>query len=180
MGSSSLTHSSNPFRVLFISIFIIQILLNITNSWIFCDIGRNCLLGNRKKIGKFLMRTFTYHSTFLYADDTSVKWWRGWGGGAPLSCRNSSCPAGEKEGTVTNPKYPWYHNNCQLREVQGWHQPETFHPVPIKREQGRKWSCSRIHVWLYTLFTLALKGQCHEIFGFRLFFMDHLPPSPWK
>jgi hypothetical protein len=30
------------------------------------DIGRNCLLGNRKKIAKFLMRTFTYHSTFLY------------------------------------------------------------------------------------------------------------------
>jgi hypothetical protein len=29
-------------------------------------IGRNCLLGNRKKIAKFLMRTFTYRSTFLY------------------------------------------------------------------------------------------------------------------
>jgi hypothetical protein len=27
------------------------------------DIGRNCLLGNRKKIAKFLMRTFTF--TFL-------------------------------------------------------------------------------------------------------------------
>ncbi len=30
------------------------------------DIGRNCLLGNKKKIAKFLMRTFTYRSTFLY------------------------------------------------------------------------------------------------------------------
>ncbi len=30
------------------------------------DIGRNCLLGNRKKIAKFLMSTFTYRSTFLY------------------------------------------------------------------------------------------------------------------
>jgi hypothetical protein len=30
------------------------------------DIGRNCLLGNRKKIAKFLMRTFTCRSTFLY------------------------------------------------------------------------------------------------------------------
>ncbi len=30
-------------------------------------IGRNCLLGNGKKIAKFLMRTFTYRSTFLYA-----------------------------------------------------------------------------------------------------------------
>jgi hypothetical protein len=29
-------------------------------------IGRNCLLGNGKKIAKFLMRTFTYRSTFLY------------------------------------------------------------------------------------------------------------------
>ncbi len=31
------------------------------------DIGRNFLLGNRKKIAKFLMRTFTCRSTFLYA-----------------------------------------------------------------------------------------------------------------
>jgi hypothetical protein len=31
------------------------------------DIGRNFLLGNRKKIAKFLMRTFTCGSTFLYA-----------------------------------------------------------------------------------------------------------------
>jgi hypothetical protein len=31
------------------------------------DIGRNYLLGNRKKIAKFLMRTFTCRSTFLYA-----------------------------------------------------------------------------------------------------------------
>jgi hypothetical protein len=30
------------------------------------DIGRNCLLGNRKKIAKFLMRAFTCRSTFLY------------------------------------------------------------------------------------------------------------------
>jgi hypothetical protein len=30
------------------------------------DIGRNSLLGIRKKIAKFLMRTFTYRSTFLY------------------------------------------------------------------------------------------------------------------
>jgi hypothetical protein len=30
-------------------------------------IGRNSLLGNRKKIAKFLMRTFTCRSTFLYA-----------------------------------------------------------------------------------------------------------------
>jgi hypothetical protein len=31
------------------------------------DIGRNFLLGNRKKIAKFLMSTFTCRSTFLYA-----------------------------------------------------------------------------------------------------------------
>jgi hypothetical protein len=30
------------------------------------DVGRNCLLGNGKKIAKFLMRTFTCRSTFLY------------------------------------------------------------------------------------------------------------------
>jgi hypothetical protein len=30
------------------------------------DIGRNCLLGTSKKIAKFLKRTFTYRSTFLY------------------------------------------------------------------------------------------------------------------
>jgi hypothetical protein len=31
--------------------------------------GRNCLLGNGKKIAKFLMRTFTCRSTFLYGLD---------------------------------------------------------------------------------------------------------------
>ncbi len=38
----------------------------VSNSWILNDIGRNSLLGNRKKIAKFLMRTFTCCSTFLY------------------------------------------------------------------------------------------------------------------
>ncbi len=37
-----------------------------TNSWILNNIGRNSLLGKRKKIAKFLMRTLTYRSTFLY------------------------------------------------------------------------------------------------------------------
>jgi hypothetical protein len=37
------------------------------SSEILNDIGRNSLLVNRKKIGKFLMRTFTCRSTFLYA-----------------------------------------------------------------------------------------------------------------
>jgi hypothetical protein len=37
------------------------------------DIGRNSLLGNRKKIAKFLMRTFTCRSTFLYALDVHDK-----------------------------------------------------------------------------------------------------------
>ncbi len=50
----------------FIPIFMIQILHNITNCRIFSDIGWNCLLGNRKKIAKFLMRTFTCWSTFFY------------------------------------------------------------------------------------------------------------------
>jgi hypothetical protein len=36
------------------------------------DIGRNCLLGNRKKIAKFLMRTFTCCSTFLYGSCITV------------------------------------------------------------------------------------------------------------
>ncbi len=34
-------------------------------------IGRNCLLGNGKKIAKFLMRTFTCRSTFLYGSVAS-------------------------------------------------------------------------------------------------------------
>jgi hypothetical protein len=38
----------------------------VSNSWILNDIGRKSLLGNRKKIAKFLMRTFTCRSTFLY------------------------------------------------------------------------------------------------------------------
>jgi hypothetical protein len=37
-----------------------------TNSWILNDIGRISLLGSRKKIAKFLMRTFTCRSAFLY------------------------------------------------------------------------------------------------------------------
>ncbi len=39
----------------------------VSNSWILNGIGRKSLLGNGKKIAKFLMRTFTYRSTFLYA-----------------------------------------------------------------------------------------------------------------
>ncbi len=41
-------------------------MIQYTNSWIFSDIGRNCLPGNRKKKAKFLTKTFTYRSTFLY------------------------------------------------------------------------------------------------------------------
>jgi hypothetical protein len=41
------------------------ICFNIHDSNICSDIGRNFLLGNRKKIAKFLMRTFTCRSTFL-------------------------------------------------------------------------------------------------------------------
>jgi hypothetical protein len=37
------------------------------SSKILNDIGRNSVWGNRKKIAKFLMRTFTCRSTFLYA-----------------------------------------------------------------------------------------------------------------
>ncbi len=38
-----------------------------TNRRILNDIGRNSLPGNRKKIAKFLMRTFACRSSFLYA-----------------------------------------------------------------------------------------------------------------
>jgi hypothetical protein len=41
------------------------------SSKILNDIGRNSLLGNRKKIAKFLMRTFTCRSTFLYGTRSS-------------------------------------------------------------------------------------------------------------
>jgi hypothetical protein len=55
---------------MFISVFMIQILYNIRpTAEFFSDIGRNCLLRNRKKIAKFLMRTFTCRSTFLYAKE---------------------------------------------------------------------------------------------------------------
>jgi hypothetical protein len=37
-----------------------------SNSLIWNDFGRNCLLGHRKKIAKFSKRTFTRCSTFLY------------------------------------------------------------------------------------------------------------------
>ncbi len=43
------------------------------NSRILNDIGRNSLLGKRKKIAKFLMRTFTYRSTFLYGPNRRSK-----------------------------------------------------------------------------------------------------------
>ncbi len=40
----------------------------VSNSWILNDIGSNFMLGNRKKIAKCLMRTFTCHSSpFIYA-----------------------------------------------------------------------------------------------------------------
>jgi hypothetical protein len=38
----------------------------VSNSWILNDIGRNFLLGKKKKIAKCLMRTFTCRSTFPY------------------------------------------------------------------------------------------------------------------
>jgi hypothetical protein len=37
----------------------------VSNSWIL-NIGRNFMPGNRKRIAKCLMRTFTCRSTFLY------------------------------------------------------------------------------------------------------------------
>ncbi len=40
------------------------------NDWILNDMGRNSLLGNRKKIANVLMRTFTCRSTFLYVVDS--------------------------------------------------------------------------------------------------------------
>ncbi len=40
-----------------------------TNSRILNGVDRNSLQGNRKKIAKFLMRTFACRSTFLYASD---------------------------------------------------------------------------------------------------------------
>ncbi len=43
----------------------------VSHGWIWNDIGRNCLLGNRKKIAKFLIGTFTWHSTFLYGSTVS-------------------------------------------------------------------------------------------------------------
>ncbi len=43
-----------------------------SNSWIWNDIGRNCLLGHRKKIAKFLMRIFTSRFTFLFALELSL------------------------------------------------------------------------------------------------------------
>ncbi len=46
----------------------------LSNSWILNDIGRNSLLGNRRKIAKFLMSTFTYRSTFLYAWSPNKLW----------------------------------------------------------------------------------------------------------
>ena len=41
-----------------------------SNRWIWNDIGRNFLLGHRKEIAKFLMKTFTCRSTFLYGSGT--------------------------------------------------------------------------------------------------------------
>jgi hypothetical protein len=38
------------------------------------DIGRNCLLGHRKKIAKCLMRIFTCCSSFLYGSLLPVGW----------------------------------------------------------------------------------------------------------
>jgi hypothetical protein len=64
------THPLNLFQYLLFKYCIIY-------SWIFNDIGRNSLLGNRKKIAKFLMSTFTYCSTFLYeALYLSLQRWR--------------------------------------------------------------------------------------------------------
>ncbi len=44
-----------------------------TNGRILNDIGRISLLGNRKKIAKFLRRTFACRSTFLYATECPAR-----------------------------------------------------------------------------------------------------------
>ncbi len=67
---------------MFISVFIIQILHSFTNIWTFVIIDRNCFLGNRKKKAKFLMRTFTSRSTFLYGrGEVRAESWEGEIGG---------------------------------------------------------------------------------------------------
>ncbi len=51
----------------------------VSNSWILNDIGRNSLLGNIKKIAKFLMRTLACRSTFLYGVHRSLLTFNGLG-----------------------------------------------------------------------------------------------------
>jgi hypothetical protein len=68
-------------KIFFPNIFNIQnLMLQCVGGWrlvkqqanFLNDIGRNSLLGNGKKIAKFLMRTFTCRSTFLYAPGTGL------------------------------------------------------------------------------------------------------------
>jgi hypothetical protein len=58
------TNLSAPSRLL-LSLFLLFLVRSLQQLNL-NDIGRNSLLGNRKKIAKFLMRTFTCRSTFLY------------------------------------------------------------------------------------------------------------------
>ncbi len=56
----------------------------VSNSWILNDISRKSLLGNGKKIAKFIMRTFTCRSTFLYDSPVNNKF---------TSCDTTSAPS---------------------------------------------------------------------------------------
>jgi hypothetical protein len=49
-----------------VNMFILQFMIQIFDSQIFSNIGRNCFVENRKKIA-FLMGTLTCRSTILYA-----------------------------------------------------------------------------------------------------------------
>jgi hypothetical protein len=50
-------------------VFVPSVFWEKTNSRILNDTGRNSLLGHRKKIAKFLKRTFACRSTFLYGEE---------------------------------------------------------------------------------------------------------------
>jgi hypothetical protein len=49
-------------------------------------ISTNCLLGHRKKIANFLMRTFTFRSTFLYDSTVELHYISGWPDDAGQPC----------------------------------------------------------------------------------------------
>jgi hypothetical protein len=127
----------------------------VSNRWILNDIGRNCLLGNRKKIAKLLMRTFTCRSTFLYAKKW-IYWERPMGTPDPTLYQKSDLYILRKlrSSPFPIPKFRslwaiYIYFPKSLTDTRMWNWETERQLGPIKKKRSAKWMyiciCMDVH-----------------------------------